>query len=125
MARPKKLKPDAPATEVETIVHPADIARKNIPTAETAALMAEEEAGISQYRQGGGGAGGGTPTSTSSNSFWWNKYDLPLSVFLLLAYGYTPEDKSFACLSLAASHVGTFGRNPRVLHVQPWLSILY
>ena len=44
MARPKKLKPDAPATEVETIVHPADIARKNIPTAETAALMAEEEA---------------------------------------------------------------------------------
>ena len=44
MARPKKLKPDAPATEVETLVHPADIARKNIPTAETAALMAEEEA---------------------------------------------------------------------------------
>jgi adenine-specific DNA-methyltransferase len=44
MARPKKLKPDAPATEVETIVHPADIGRKNIPTAETAALMAEEEA---------------------------------------------------------------------------------
>lgn len=44
MARPKKLKPNAPATEVETIVHPADIARKNIPTAETAALMAEEEA---------------------------------------------------------------------------------
>ena len=48
MARPKKLKPDAKAaplgTEVETLVHPADIARKNIPTAETAALMAEEEA---------------------------------------------------------------------------------
>ena len=44
MARPKKLKSDAPATEVETLVHPADIARKNIPTAETAALMAEEEA---------------------------------------------------------------------------------
>ena len=40
----------------------------------------EEEAGISQYRQGGGG---GTPPTTSSNSFWWNKYDLPLSVFLL------------------------------------------
>jgi adenine-specific DNA-methyltransferase len=44
MARPKKIKSDAPATEVETLVHPADIARKNIPTAETAALMAEEEA---------------------------------------------------------------------------------
>ena len=44
MARPKKLKPDAPATEVETLVHPADVARRNIPTAETAALMAEEEA---------------------------------------------------------------------------------
>ncbi len=44
MARPKKLKPDAPATEVETLVHPADIARKNIPTAETAALMADDEA---------------------------------------------------------------------------------
>ncbi len=44
MARPKKLKLDAPATELETLVHPADIARKNIPTAETAALMAEEEA---------------------------------------------------------------------------------
>ncbi len=44
MARPKKPKPDAPVTEVETLVHPADVARKNIPTAETAALMAEEEA---------------------------------------------------------------------------------
>jgi len=38
------IRPATPATAVETIVHPADIARKNIPTAETAALMAEEEA---------------------------------------------------------------------------------
>lgn len=29
---------------METLVHPADVARRNIPTAETAALMAEEEA---------------------------------------------------------------------------------
>jgi adenine-specific DNA-methyltransferase len=42
MARPKK--PAAASTQVETLVHPADIARRNIPTAETAALMAEEEA---------------------------------------------------------------------------------
>ena len=42
MARPKK--PAAAPTQVETLVHPADIARRNIPTAETAALMAEEEA---------------------------------------------------------------------------------
>jgi adenine-specific DNA-methyltransferase len=42
MARPKK--PAAAPTQVETLVHPADIARRNIPTAETAALMAKEEA---------------------------------------------------------------------------------
>ena len=39
-----KARSTAVPTEVETLVHPADIARKNIPTAETAALMAEEEA---------------------------------------------------------------------------------
>ena len=32
------------ATEVETLRHPADVTRRNIPTAETSSLMAEEEA---------------------------------------------------------------------------------
>jgi len=35
---------DGPATEVETLRHPADVTRRNIPTAETSALMAAEEA---------------------------------------------------------------------------------
>ena len=39
----KTPKPEA-ATEVETLRHPADVTRRNIPTAETSALMAEEEA---------------------------------------------------------------------------------
>ena len=43
MARPKKPA-TTPPTQVETLVHPADVARKNIPTAETASLMAAEEA---------------------------------------------------------------------------------
>ncbi len=34
----------APAAEVETLRHPADITRRNIPTAETSGLMAEAEA---------------------------------------------------------------------------------
>ncbi|MCA3420508.1 MAG: site-specific DNA-methyltransferase [Roseomonas sp.] len=44
MTKRSKPKVVQQPTAVETIVHPADIARKNIPTAETAALMAEEEA---------------------------------------------------------------------------------
>jgi adenine-specific DNA-methyltransferase len=44
MLRPRKASPAAPSTAVETLVHPADVARKNIPTAETAGLMAEDEA---------------------------------------------------------------------------------
>ncbi|TQF78655.1 site-specific DNA-methyltransferase [Elioraea sp. Yellowstone] len=34
----------AATTEVETLRHPADVTRRNIPTAETSSLMAEEEA---------------------------------------------------------------------------------
>ena len=33
------------ATAVETLHHPADVTRRNIPTAETSSLMAEDEAG--------------------------------------------------------------------------------
>jgi adenine-specific DNA-methyltransferase len=44
MPRPKKPAATAPTTQVETLVHPADIGRKNIPTAENSALMEEEEA---------------------------------------------------------------------------------
>jgi adenine-specific DNA-methyltransferase len=43
MKRPGKSKGPSQPTAVETLVHPADIARRNIPTAETAALMAEDE----------------------------------------------------------------------------------
>jgi adenine-specific DNA-methyltransferase len=42
-AQPTRTAPAAQATQLETLVHPADIARRNIPTAETAALMAEED----------------------------------------------------------------------------------
>lgn len=34
----------AATTEVEALRHPADVTRRNIPTAETSSLMAEEEA---------------------------------------------------------------------------------
>ena len=34
------------ATAVETLHHPADVTRRNIPTAETSSLMAEEEAQV-------------------------------------------------------------------------------
>jgi adenine-specific DNA-methyltransferase len=44
MTKRSKSKGPSQPTQVETLVHPADIARRNIPTAETAALMAEEEA---------------------------------------------------------------------------------
>ena len=40
----KKTPKTVAATEVETLRHPADVTRRNIPTAETSALMAEEEA---------------------------------------------------------------------------------
>src|SRR5215203_4563206 len=34
----------AATTEVEALLHPADVTRRNIPTAETSSLMVEEEA---------------------------------------------------------------------------------
>ena len=44
MAKPSKTRGgEAQATEVETLRHPADVTRRNIPTAETSALMAAEE----------------------------------------------------------------------------------
>ncbi len=39
----KKTETIAPATEVETLRHPADVTRRNIPTAETSSLMADAE----------------------------------------------------------------------------------
>jgi len=41
---PPKPTPDAPAIGVETLRHPADVTRRNIPTAETSGLMADVEA---------------------------------------------------------------------------------
>ncbi len=40
---PRKPQAAPPPTDVETLRHPADVTRRNIPTAETSALMAEAE----------------------------------------------------------------------------------